>query len=832
MNQARFNLAEKKLLIGKFQVAGGAVNLRIDEAGGINIAKIARIYPERNTAEARPLEPTAKAAPPAPLYPPWTVDADSIEIKDIAFDFDNFSRATPVSTGVSSIGISFAAKIQAGTQKTKVLLENFSSELTEAHIQLLEATQPIFQTDKLTIEGGMLDLEAHSLSVSRIAMHGGTIDVSRDSKGQINWQQLLAPKQSAADTSVSATVRELQPSWNYRIMDFEVDGFNSDLSDLGIVPDKPILNIQSFSGRLTEVDGKSPMNFEADFWLKQGGTVAVRGKVDPAAASVEANVNLKAMSLTPLQPYLEPFAKVSLQSADVSLHGDLKYGLEAAGAKIIYTGNASLDKLQLNDPNVNKTLIGWESIKAPQVKLTLQPNNLNIEEILLSKPTGEVIIKQDQTLNLSSVFKSKDSQTITPASPKSDSKLDQEAFPVRIGKIDIEKGDMIFADLSLQPQFMTRINDLKGRISGLSSAGDLPSTVQLDGRVNQYGLAKISGKINVFNPGLSTDLSLLFKNVEMTKLTPYSGRFAGRRITSGKLSMDLKYRIQDHKLLGDNQIIVDNLTLGERLESPVAVNLPLDLAIALLQDSNGRIDIGLPVSGDLNDPQFSYGHLVWKTIMNFLTKIVTSPFRALGGVFGGEGEQQDIVVFDPGKSELLPPEKEKLHKMGDLLKNRPLLRLNVQGQFSPDADGAEIKAQSVRLAIVGRTGSKSGEKEDLGALDFTAPNTQRALEKLFIEKAGAPAFDALKLSIEKGAKNKADVPQVLAEALYSWLLDNEPLSSEALLMLAENRAIEIIKELSTVGGIPSERLSLKTPEPQTSGSPSAKFSLDALTASQ
>ena len=831
LNQTRFNLSEKKLLIGKLLVAGGALNLRIDEAGRINIAKIARIDPERNTADARPLEPTAKAAR-LPLSPPWTVDADSIEIKDIAFDFNNFSRATPVGTGVSSVGISFAAKIQASSQETKVLLENFSSELTEAHIQLLEATQPIFQTDKLTIEGGMLDLEAHVLNVSRIAMHGGTIDVSRDSKGQINWQQFFAPKQSSADISVSAAVKELQPSWNYRIMDFEVDGFNSNLSDLGIVPDEPILNIQSFSCRLTEIDGKSPMNFEADFSLKQGGTVAVSGKVDPAAASVEADVNLRAMSLTPLQPYLEPFSKVSLQSADVSLHGDLKYGLETAGAKIVYTGNASLDKLQLNDPSVNKTIIGWESIQAPQVKLTLQPNSLNIEEILLSKPTGEVIINQDQTLNLSSVLKSKDSQTITPASPKSDSKLDHEAFPVRIGKIDIEKGDMLFADLSLQPQFMTRINDLKGRISGLSSAGDLPSTVQLDGRVDQYGLAKISGKINVFNPGLSTDVSLLFKNVEMTKLTPYSGRFAGRRITSGKLSMDLKYRIQDHKLLGDNQIIVDNLTLGERLESPDAVNLPLDLAIALLQDSNGRIDIGLPVSGDLNDPQFSYGHLVWKTILNFLTKIVTSPFQALGAVFGGEGEQQDIVVFDPGKSELLPPEKEKLHEMGYLLKNRPQLRLNVQGRFSPDADGAEIKAQSLRLAIVGRTGSKSGEKEVFGALDFTVPNTQGALEKLFIEKAGAPALDALKLSIGKGAKNKADIPQVLAEALYSWLLENEPLSSEALLMLAENRAIEIVKELSTIGGIPSERLSLKTPEPQTSGSPSAKFSLDAQTASQ
>ena len=379
------------------------------------------------------------------------------------------------------------------------------------------------------------------------------------------------------------------------------------------------------------------MGFETGFSLKQGGAVAVHGKVDPAAPSVEADLNLKAISLTPLQPYLKPVAAVTLKSADVSLQGNFKYGIKAAGAKIAYTGSASLDKLLITEPDVQKPLIGCDSLNIPQLKLTLQPDKLDIEKIRLSKPIGEVIIEQDHTLNLSRVFKTQAGQTKSKASPEPDSKKGQEAFPVRIGKVEIEKGDMIFADLSLRPQFMTRINDLKGGVSGLTSAGDSPSQVQLDGRVDQYGMAKISGKINVFHPEKSTDISLVFKNVEMTKLTPYSGKFAGRRITSGKLSTDLKYRIQDGKLLGDNQIIVDNLTLGEHVDSPDAVNLPLDLAIALLKDSSGRIDIGLPVSGDLNDPQFSYGQLVWKALVNLLTKIVTSPFRALGSLFGGGG---------------------------------------------------------------------------------------------------------------------------------------------------------------------------------------------------
>jgi hypothetical protein len=836
LDQLRFNLSEKQLQVGKLLIAGGAVNLHIDEAGGINVAQIVRKYPEKNAVKAQPVEPPLESsstpvAPTAPPALPWSVNSDSIEIKDIAFDFDNFSRATPVSYRVSSIGVSFAAKIQAGSQETKVLLENISSELKDARIQFIEATQPLFQTDKLTIEGGMLDLDAHSLTVSRIAMHGGTLDVSRDPKGQINWQPLFEAKESAAEISVPAAVKQLQPSWNFLIKAFEVDGFGSNLSDLGTAPDRPILNIQSFSCRLTDVDGKSPMGFETGFSLKQGGTVAVYGKVDPAAPSVEANLNLKALSLATLQPYLKPVATVTLKSANVSLQGNLKYGVKAAGAKITYIGNASLDKLLITEPDVQKPLIGWDSLSIPQVNLTLQPDKLNIEKIRLSKPIGEVIIDQDHVLNLSRVFKTQDDQKKSKASPAPDSQKGQETFPVRVGKVEIEKGDMLFADLSLRPQFMTRITDLKGVVSALASAGDSPSEVKLDGRVDEYGLAKISGKINVFHPEISTDLSLVFKNVEMTKLTPYSGKFAGRRITSGKLSTDLRYRIQDGKLLGDNQIIVDNLTLGEHVDSPDAVNLPLDLAIALLKDSSGRIDIGLPVSGDLNDPQFSYGHLIWKALVNLLTKIVTSPFRALGSLFGGGEEQQVIVVFDPGASTLLPPEKEKLQKMADVLKNRPQLKLSVLGHYSPEADGAELKAQSLRQTIAVRTGAKSGEKEDFGAVDFTAPNIQQALKKMFSEKAGAPAFDALNQSIEKETKNKADIPRVLSESLYTKLLDSEPVPAEKLTLLAEDRARVIVKELETAGGLPSDRLALKSPEPQTSGPPSASFSLDAMTAS-
>jgi hypothetical protein len=445
---------------------------------------------------------------------------------------------------------------------------------------------------------------------------------------------------------------------------------------------------------------------------------------------------------------------------------------------------------------------------------------LNIDEIQISKPTGEIIIAEDRTLNLSRMFKPLASQANNTPEPKRDSEKKPKDFPIRIAKIAVQKGDVMFADLSLQPQFMTRIADLKGKVSDLSSAGDSPSPIRLDGSVDQYGLARVNGKINMFHPALFTDLSLIFKNVEMTKLTPYSGKFAGRRITSGKLSLDLKYRIQNQKLVGDNQIIVDNLTLGEHINSPSAVNLPLDLAVALLTDARGRIDIGLPVSGDLNDPDFSYGHLLWKALVNSLTQIVTSPFRVLGSLFGGDSGQQDIVVFDPGKAELLPPEKEKLLHLADMLKNRPQLKLTVEGRFNPESDGTAIKTRIVRQSLASLTGTA-------GRLDFTDPQTQDAIEKLFTEKASTPAFDELKRSVADYTPNKADIYRLLSETLYKKLVEMEPVPNEKLSGLAEDRGREIIQELEKVGGIPSDRLAVKNAEPQTSGPPSAFFSLEA-----
>jgi outer membrane protein OmpA-like peptidoglycan-associated protein len=369
--------------------------------------------------------------------------------------------------------------------------------------------------------------------------------------------------------------------------------------------------------------------------------------------------------------------------------------------------------------------------------------------------------------------------------------------------------------------FATQIHRLTGVVIGTSSAKDARAQIDLNGQVDDYGTARIGGEMNVFDPTGFTDVEMRFENLEMANLTPYSGQFAGRKIDSGKLSLELDYQIDNSQLLGDNQIVVDRLKLGERVESPKAVNLPLDLAVALLEDGNGVIDIGLPVKGDLNNPEFSVGHLVWKAFVNLITKIVTSPFRALGALLGGETENLDIVAFEPGKSEVSPPEAEKLQQLAQAMEKRPQLKLVVQGRFSPQHDGEALQNLALRRALATLAGDREpAPDEDPGPVDYSDPATQRRLEKMFRERFGREALKDFMAGLEPpsgkapaAGQEAANDPGLVSKALFTRLAAAETLPENALPALAEARAEAIVARLTTDGGIAAARVTTKSPEP-------------------
>ena len=341
------------------------------------------------------------------------------------------------------------------------------------------------------------------------------------------------------------------------------------------------------------------------------------------------------------------------------------------------------------------------------------------------------------------------------------------------------------------------MHDLGGVVTGLSTDPAATAQVELDGKVDEFGSARVRGSIQPFRATEFTDLKLTFRNLEMANLTPYSGKFAGRRIDSGKLSVDLEYKIKQRQLAGENKFVINTLKLGERVDSPDAMKLPLDLAIALLEDSNGIIDLDLPISGSLDDPQFSYGKIVWKAIVNVLTKLVTAPFRVLGKLLGVSAEKMESVTFDPGSSTLLPPEQEKLKTLAEAMAKRPALTLTIEPGYDPESDRRALQVQAMRHEVAAGSGIKLAPDEEPGPVDVNTYKVQTWLEDRYAERVGKAEYQKLRASFKAKQKGGANplTDSVLVERLARSFKarDTGPVSAfhtELLEQLTQKTAID------------------------------------------
>jgi hypothetical protein len=284
---------------------------------------------------------------------------------------------------------------------------------------------------------------------------------------------------------------------------------------------------------------------------------------------------------------------------------------------------------------------------------------------------------------------------------------------IAIDDISIQDGSANYADLWIQPHFAVGIQTLNGYIRGLSSDSRARAKVELNGKVDRYAPVRIWGETNPLASTTYSDIRMQFKGVELTSATPYSGHFAGYKIVKGKLSVDLRYRIENRQLNADHKFVIDQLELGDKVDSPDAVRLPLKLAVALLKDRNGVIDLNLPVTGSLDDPKFRLGPIIWKAVLNLLTKIATAPFALLGHLFGG-GEQMNYIDFRPGSAVLEQSEHDKLTALVKALKEKEKLELDVPVTFSPDVDGpalvaAMLNSRLLELESAQAAGSKRGK---------------------------------------------------------------------------------------------------------------------------
>ncbi|MBI5040679.1 MAG: DUF748 domain-containing protein [Gammaproteobacteria bacterium] len=440
------------------------------------------------------------------------------------------------------------------------------------------------------------------------------------------------------------------------------------------------------------------------------------------------------------------------------------------------------------------------------------------------------MIFKDRSVNLGKVFEKGSAAANatgkqTQAQPKvaraGDSDTATHPFPVTVARVRVEKGVVDYSDQSLVLPFSAQIRDFHGAVTGISSDPASRAKIAFDGRVEQYGSAKVRGALSPFGPKQFTDIRTEFRNIDMPQFSPYSATFAGRKIATGKLSLDLEYKINDGALASDNKILLEKFTLGEPVDSPDALDLPLDLAVALLTDSRGRIDVAVPVSGNMNSPKFSLSGVIGQAVTRMLTKIITAPFSALGNLLGGGGEQSNAIAFEPGSIQLQPPQQEKLVNVGKALRERPQLKVVVGGRYAPEQDGAALRSERVRRELATEMDVKLAPDEDPGSVDFEHAQTQRALEKLLEARAGDKAVDEFQAQFEQQKGRAVErVNPVLAmlgqesadhafyAALFEHLVDVHPLTETDLRALAQQRAEVVAQSLVTDAGVDKLRVGM------------------------
>lgn len=599
--------------------------------------------------------------------------------------------------------LSFASDYRLDlAQSTELQLSNLNAQLAPLKLDTPDG-QPLVRLESLEISKTALDLAKQQVVIGELRSRALETWVAREPDGELNWLKLLAPSATAVAGQTPDQSQSAEPTppandstaadksaWQVLLHDAQLREYRVHLSDR--VPEEHVaLELGPLNLDVSDFDslGTSPFTLDLNTGVGTRGVLQAAGQLQLQPATGRLKISTQDIDLRIAQAYLTPLVHLELRSG--MLASQLEFELTGTEPLAFNLGGAAeITQLHTLDTIKNRDFVKWQRLKLDGLKYQ-HPQQLQVEHVELSQPYARFIINPDLTTNINDLLVDKstpdDSDAASPETTQA------EPMGIHIGGIAINDGSANFSDLSLRPPFITAVQELNGQIGTLDNRAQRPATVDVKGKVDRYAPVSIKGSLTPFDPLQSLDIATRFRQVELTTLSPYSGKFAGYRIRKGRLDLDLHYRIQQGQLNAENKVVLQQLQLGEKVDSPEAVDLPVRLAVALLKDTHGTISLELPVQGNLNNPQFNVMPIVWQTLRNLVARAVQAPFKFLAGLAGGEQNDLSQVLFAPGSNELDEQARGNLTTLARALQERPVLRLEVEGQSSPQADGPLMAEQ-------------------------------------------------------------------------------------------------------------------------------------------
>ena len=745
------NLNEKSELNATAKLKSiGANALKIDEADR-NLANLKDINASNlnlnlaNNKTALTLEKIALNGINAPLSKSANANATSAGVTNTSFTMDgNKSLASLDELNVKNIELKAKNKDIASVADVAIKSISFDLLKMALNIASVDVNKPKF-TSELNDNGlsavNELGFGEQSAKATKAAKHTKKVEKKAENK---------------------STSKSKENEFKFDVKNISVN--NADIALTHLFEGEKIAH--KFDNLFVKVanlssDFSKPFDAKVAMKSSQKLNLDVDSKIKIEPLDVSAKIKLNDTNLPKYFAYAKPFLEADLASGQLESSAEISYAKDIkADAKV------SIKDIRLNGKKTEK-LIAFKSLDLE--KISFAKNDLAISGVSLNSPFIKAHLSKERKFNLSQIVKEDKNKAKTEAKPESKkaaSKKDDE-LKFSVKNFSLKNGEVDFSDASLFMPFATTISKLNGKLTDIDKKR--PSSGEFQGVVGKNGFAQITAKLFPFELKQNTDIKLNFKDIDLTDITPYSGQFVGYKIKKGKLNLNLNYSVVDSKLNGSNFINFDSLTLGEKVESKDAVNLPLSLAISILSDQNNQINIDLPVEGNLDDPDFKYGGVIWAAVKKLFADITLAPFRFLGNALGLGGKDLSSIDFLAGSSELISSEAAKIGDFIKITSEKPKMSLSITPTYS-EIDVLYFKDKRLEQKI-NQLIASSG-KDYVAALNSLVPNAKDRSDKALREEA----LKAIEVDKEKLAQLANERANVVKEALIKAGLDASRIS--------------------------------------------------------
>jgi uncharacterized protein involved in outer membrane biogenesis len=708
-----------------------------------------------------------------------------------------------VLSGTAGVGLAYDVR-RAGDGTLSADVKDASVTLQDLTVGPRDRSERWLEVPSVVATGIAAAWPAARVDAASIRIADPKVLVRRDETGALNWTGALPPPRAPGPPAADAG----RP-WTAAVAGVEVSGGEVTFDDRAVSPGvTTVLSALGVTLIGLSTDPVSSVKADLSGTIDGEGRLTASGSIVPRGPSAGFDVALSDLDLVPFQPYVAALPGAQIRAGRAGMKGRLE--ISPANPRVRFDGTASIDAFQVAGAGEDR-LVAWDRAQAGGLRATIAPDRLRVTEVRVDGAFLKLRIDRDGNVNVSRLGRAQDADGSTagasvpgpaassPATPAT------STFPLEIGKIVIVDADADYTDESLILPFGTKIHALNGDIRDISTTAASPARLAVEGRVAEEGYVKANGTLRVADPLAAVDVGVNFRNVSMPELTPYVAQFAGYSVRSGVLDVDVRYHVRDRHLVGEHHVVAKDLVLGPKVEGAKGSGIPVRLAIALLKDKDGRIDLQVPVEGTVDSPEFNYRSVLWRAFKAILSDVAKAPFRAIGRLFGADKEDLDLVGFPAGRADLPAPEQETLKKLAAELSKRAELSLAIEGRFDPVADAAALRRARLEARIDAKRTPDASLDAILAALyveTFSNEQLEAKRQEFVARPPGAPSE----------AQPTFDAP-AFYESVRTQLQGAVPVSAGDLADLARSRAAAIQAALTAPGGLDPARVTLGDPAP-------------------